>query len=604
MQDFLRFFVAAIFSALIWVGTMAWYRSNSMVAQSMDETPPVASVSRIDSDVKRRPTDRQVWFPVSMGDELRVGETIRTASASSAHLVFTQSQRSVEIEPDSLLVIQETGAGLEIDLKKGGVYVAPPTSGSSSLTLRSQSQVVDLSRAAASVDAQSAGHINVEVLQGEASAQVGGKEKKFVGTAEVSATGVSQNLSPLVVLSPTATTPVQVNPEAREEVTFRWAQAPANSEVELFVGARRDQLKSVGKIKNSEKAEFRHRLAPGRYFWQLQTTSLTTTLKTPIRRLEVQASYPPIALYPEELARLPVGNQPTPVEFQWQNAAHTPNTFFELATDSAVQSRLVAKTFRSEEKFTQNLGPGTYYWRVTALDPQTQKAAVGSLHTFSVGDAKPTAALPVEKKAPPFSWVSPRQDVELTSRKLRLEWALSGTEKRKFRIQIDSLADEKRGPAAAPITSETAQTFWVHRFRPGNYRVSVQAVNEKNEVFASLEPRTLKVQPLPKPDSPKILPESGDLEATDEGTLQLRWTASSGAAGYKVWLEDSTGEKKEISATRNQSELLNLKPGDYTVHVQAKNEDEVWSEPSEIRKIVVPDPTGLDAPVLKGVKVQ
>jgi hypothetical protein len=161
--------------------------------------------------------------------------------------------------------------------------------------------------------------------------------------------------------------------------------------------------------------------------------------------------------------------------------------------------------------------------------------------------------------------------------------------------------------SAAQVFETKELSFKTKVQKPGRYIAMVEAIDERDRVIASSPMKALDIAPLPLLPSPKIQPESGELQATNQGKLDLKWNSVPGAKEYEITLFDNKG--KEMTKRKSQQNSTGypnipiLFPGKYQVKISAIDEHGRSSEKSEARQIQVPDGSGLNAPKLKKIKV-
>lgn len=541
--------MATMVSGCIYLGTMMWYRSSQKDSQSQSQDAPIAQVEKTFEDVRRKPVDRQMWFPVSAGDTLFPGESIRTSSSSSIGIYFLSSGRNLDIEPDSLVVINQGSNSIDIDLKTGGLFIDQGTEGIAkdgepSFTVRSKSGQINLSRATASISTTANNDIEVQVLNGQAEVTSQGQTKLIQGKVQLQENGQHKTKSEIEILGPRSDQPFYLNPEIPQQIIFAWKGAPKGHPVQLLLGSQRKNLKPVAKVESEQQDSLRLSLRPGKYFWKLQAvdpSSTSTSLESAVARLDVQALYPPAPISPEEEKQEKTG---TTVQFQWQTPKDAKQVVLEIAKESNLKSKLIHKSLLpGEQKFQQQLPDGKYYWRLSSIYQQTPRAFSTPVMSFHIGTDSQLPRVPATQAAP----VTPA--------------APAGNQ------------PASNQPAALPPTSQQ------------------KALRE--------------LKPEPAMESPRFLPPNGQLEATAQGLLDLRWTRVPKATSYEVSIRNKDGSllfQKKFKG--NSGQVANMMPGEYTAEIISSDEKGRESQPHSPREVLVPDNSGLEAPKLKKVKVR
>src|SRR3954468_13264539 len=117
-----RVAVALIISSGGFVGTVVWFESGKAESQRGDKRPR-ARLNNSNNEVQRKPLKRVIWESINRNDELFPGEAVRTAPNADARLFFLKSGTMVHLEPDSLVVLEETEKGLSLDFLQGNLFV-------------------------------------------------------------------------------------------------------------------------------------------------------------------------------------------------------------------------------------------------------------------------------------------------------------------------------------------------------------------------------------------------------------------------------------------------------------------------------------------------
>ena len=106
-RQFRKLIFAAFISALGFVGTYSWYNQYQAHSNANENEKIVAFVDKTKDRSERRAVTRILWQEINQGDALYSGEAIRTSSTSEVIIQFIDSKRYLELEPESLVVIQQ-----------------------------------------------------------------------------------------------------------------------------------------------------------------------------------------------------------------------------------------------------------------------------------------------------------------------------------------------------------------------------------------------------------------------------------------------------------------------------------------------------------------
>jgi hypothetical protein len=582
-----RVLFAASISLLIYGGIFYWYKTGALHVDQKNDTKPVAYVATVEEDVHRRPAARLIWQLLNTGEPLYPGEAIRTSSRGQIRIQFAASERYLDLDPDSLIVISQSNNEISLDLMDGSLFVAGGN-GADKLTLNSAKGKVDLSSATASLSKSGAG-LDMQILKG--SAQMNGEN-------------LSSTSSLVKLLTPKIDSPTAINPENVEPIHFSWSGLPPDTNVSLWLGANRKDLRSVAQTKDWKAASLDKKLPAGKHFFKLVATDKKTgtpMAESQVYRLEVVAKYPPGVIAPASDAYLFMDKGINPVTFKWTKNENTKNVYFELAKDAQFKTSIISKNFVDEESFIHNLTPGDYFWRLSSNYEGIEKPIAGRTLRFTVS-AKPISQILVSwsgdekvqyyvgKPTASLSWDSPQK-----------------SEVKKWRLIMWPATDD-RGPSYDEnqwrVESAKSEAK-LELPMGGTFNSVVEAYNEHGALLATSPLRTIALEEKPLLKAPSFYPESEDpLHADNRGNIALQWTKYDEAKEYTLVLLDKEGkELKRGRFGKAGTSLVNLMPGQYQVDVIAKDIYGRESERGKPRAVLVPETSGLKAPKLKKVKV-
>ncbi|WP_415062854.1 hypothetical protein [Bdellovibrio sp.] len=598
-----RLLIAALTSSSVFAVTWYWYQSTDHRISAHGNEKPLAYVGKVVEDIQRRPSSRLLWQLVNTGEPLYNGEAIRTSERGEVRIQFVDSDRYLDLEPESLIVIKKSEGEIALDLMEGSLFVnakAGNETNAPGLVLNSAKGKVDLSRASASLSKGRGDSVDVQVLEGKAS--IKGSD------------GQSQDLTSrteIKILSPLPQKPLAMDAESLQPVPFQWQGFPANTQVSVWVGSSRKQLKELVKAPLNQ-SQVMASLPFGRHYWKLVGTNPDghVVAESPIYKTEVLARYAPTVVFPTADAEIPASSTPFDLTFKWQKGDDTRQMTLEVWKDPNLKEKLTAKSFTNEDSFTvPSLKAGTYYWRMSSYYVDSDKPVLGKVQKFVV---KPSNEVNVQAKAPTPPPIVPVEvnftmpEAQTTqyyveSPRLGLSWKADKTEQvTSWRVK---LLQENADPSSAATMEVKDTTLSTPVSKPGRYIASIEALNKDGQVLGTTLSQTLTVAPLPLLQSPQFLPAEGTLQATLDGKTQLEWTALDGVKEYWLTIRKDGKELKRTKYLKNSTALKNLLPGEYEVEVAAYDSYGRKSEQGPSRKLIVPDRSGVRAPTLKKIKV-
>lgn len=603
-----RLAIAACLSLACAGGTLLWYYGTEKKITSNGEVA-LAQVSKVGDEVLRRPATRLLWQQVNTGDNLYNGETLRTSARGELRIQF-EDGRYIDLEPDSLIVLQKSKGEISLDLMEGSLFVnaqsnaAPGAAPTDGLVLNSKNGKVDLTGASASLSKGAGDRLDLRVLEGSAKIKgADGKEKQIESGkgSSIGANGAQFDSSLLTILSPVANKPYFVDPEGEKPVLFKWKGYPAHWKVTVMAGPTRKELKEVGVA--GPESEVRTKLPLGKYWWKLVAKDPNTNqvvAESPIARMDLQGRAAPAVIFPTADAEIQMPHQPYDLTFKWQPGEDMTRVQLEVSPDASFKTLLLNKTFGKEEAHTlPSLKEGDYYWRMSAYYEGAEKPVIGKPQKFTL--------LKEPKKEPAhIAWNLPAEKLSqsyVQTPQLDLSWEpkTRAEDIVGYKLKIQSEDDATLQPVELDAKAVTARAPLP---KPGRYIASIEAVDKDGVVIGTSEPLKLATSELPLIKAPALQPPDGVLKSGLDGKTQLTWENVEGAKEYWLTINDKNGKqlaRKKYDAT--SANLKNLMPGEYTVKVDAVDTYGRPSQDGAIRKLQVPESSGLRAPSLKKVKV-
>lgn len=570
---------AAMLSCSCFAATLLWYNSTDTSGNRNSGEAPLAQVGRVGDEVLKRPPTRLLWQSVNTGDYLYNGETIRTSSRGEIRIQF-EDGRYIDLEPDSLVVLQKTKGEIALDLMEGSATVNAQNDGTSTggpaLFLKSKNGVVDLSNA--------------------------GKDGKLIDLTADKGLGANGTFN-VEILSPSTQKPFYIDPDAEKSVAFKWKTPATQFKVAIMAGVTRKQLREWAVTDQAGVSELLTKFPIGKYFWKLEARDPVTGQvrgESSIYKTEFVARYAPTMVFPTADAEIPVEKFPATVQLKWQKDEEANKVVLEVSTDKLLKNRIAYKSFAKDESFElTNVKEGEYYWRMSAFYPDAEKPTLGKVQKFRI--------LRLAKKEPiRIQWDIPENKLTqyfVKEPALDLTWKPENRQDEIASFRIN-LIEEKGSPEDALKFQSKENTFKATVPRPGRYIASVEAYDKDGNRLGRSENRTITALNYPLLPAPKILPADGILQSQGDGRSEIRWETLEGAKEYQLVIANKDG--KELANKRYQgsgTSLKNLLPGEYLVKLQAVDQHGRAGEEGAPRTLVVPDRSNIKAPKLKKIKV-
>lgn len=590
-----RLLMAALISTSVFALTFYWYQGSAQKIIRNSNEKPLAYVGTVVDDIQRRPATRLLWQIVNTGEPLYNGEAIRTSSLGEVRIQFADSDRYLDLEPDSLIVIKKSEGAIALDLMEGSLFVNAANSStqeSTGLVLNSSSGKVDLSKASASLSKTQGKDVEVQVLKGDASLKTSDGQSKAL-----------QTTSQIKIISPSLQKPSYVNGEDIQPIVFQWQGLPPQAEVQLWVGANRKQLvQKVTATPGQDHLSANMKL--GKHFWRLVAKQNNQVVaETPIYRTEVSPRFPPTVTNPTVDAVVPAYSANNDVNFTWQRGDDSQVVQLVIAKDPQFQQVITNKSFATENGYAaKNLPPGNYYWKISSVFSDSSAPIAGKVQKFTLTPAEQMRSELARSLRIKFLQSEAEQTQQFIDKpQLQVQWA---SEKMEGVDHWQLLVRPEGDTTSAPLSFKVKdQKYTASVPKPGRYIASIEAVNKEGFVLGSSTSNPILVEMKPLPAIPQFIPETGPLQATADGRVQLKWTSVPEAAQYRLQVLKNGQELKTANYPTASTSLKNLLPGQYQLELIAIDKYGRLSEKSESRTLLVPDLSNLKAPSLKRIKV-
>lgn len=599
-----RLTVAALLSAGCFAVTKYWYDSTDTSKKKNTGEKALAQVGRVSNEVLKKPPTRLLWQSVNTGDNLFNNETIRTSDRGEIRIQF-EDGKYIDLEPDSLVVLQQSKGEIALDLMEGSVFVNAKNTGKEGpgLVLNSGNGKVDL-RGAASLAKGKGNEVDLQVLEGTATIKDKDGRSKEVSkgaSSSLGAAGITEKFN-LNIQSPEPQKPYYIDVDAEKPVAFKYEGLNQPLTVVVMAGVSRKELREWASTDKPGAKEIRTKFPLGKYFWKLVVKDPATGQvkgETSVFKTEFLARYIPTMVFPTSNAEIPVERFPASIHFKWQKGDEATKITLEIAKDRNLQNKIIPiKAFLTEDTFElPNLEQGEYYWRMTAW--YANQPLAGKVQKFRI--IKLAKNEPVQ-----IDWTLPETKLTQTfidKPTLELSWKPANRQEDIAGFRL-TLQDEKSGADSA-LNFESKVPFYKAVIpSAGRYIASVEAFDKEGNVLGKSEPRTIAAVEVPLLAPPKIIPETGILQSSGDGRSEIKWQPLQGAKEYFLVITNKDG--KALASKKYQGTgtmLKNLLPGEYMVKISGVDQFGRQGQEAAPRRLVVPEKSIIKAPKLKRIKV-
>ncbi len=414
MLDYLtRIIFAAIVSGVCFLGTYYWYISNPIEEIVTKEEREIAVLATSENEVQRKPIAKVIWQTVSDNELLRVGDSVRTNSESEARIEFKDSNDVVELEPNSLIILDERDGSLNLEFIKGNILV----SGSGrTFNLRSGNRSLSFSGDFSLGKSATSDIMDIQVYKGQVNLVDGNKKASIQEgkAALIGKNGLEMSKNMIEITYPLQRENIYITPGEEERSFFRWKSIDPGYTVQLFTGKTRETMAPLPEIAVSGDAvEIATQIPVGKHYWQIVASHSDVSkprMMSPISRNLIIAKVPPVLLAPANASKLIIGKDKSFI-FRWGNPARLNNLLIEVATDAQMKKAVLRDTLPAGDLLESTVKkPGKYYWRITGYLGRKKEPVSSDIATFTleeVGKLRPPKLLqPEEREGIPLAEVN------------------------------------------------------------------------------------------------------------------------------------------------------------------------------------------------------
>lgn len=612
MGNYLRRLVLAFcLSATCYYATEDWYRRTNVAIESGLHQEPIALLQELTNEVQRKPVTRVIWETISKDENLFAGEAIRTSESSEAKIVFLKSGTVIELEPDSLVVLEETDSGLSLDFLKGNLFVKSTGQGGAAgagLTLKSGKSEINLQNADVSLSKSQGEDVDVQVHGGVAKIKQGEKtltlDQSQSGTLSQQGLDVTKNQ--FQILTPAPGDSVYVDSKRRELVTFQWQKISPDYTVFVERGANRTNLirnqtqsalGSAGQVGVTSKM--------GKYYWRLVAEPNKPglpVLKSSIVPFSVIAKTPPVPLEPEHQAQLVLESKQPTVRIKWANPAKLKSLLVEVASDPQLKQKVIQEPLSEKLNF-KDLAlnkSGDYFWRLTGFMEIKGKLQPVSSEVRKFQIQMGAELVPPELRSPlPQQSISYNQVVE---KGLFLSWdPVPGITAYQVKIEKAGAVGERGLASTNPqdlnytsILDEEVKASPVRAndLTPGTYRWTVVSLDSSGKASSPAPLRIFTITDVPRVDWAQGPEPEEYLYYTGRPSMNLQWLKGTNdkvvSWRYKMADDDQELESATWKPT-NKPEIREYvkEAGSFKVQIEALNDKGQTVAKSTVKEVTV-----------------
>jgi hypothetical protein len=362
-NTFGRLLTAMMMSFTMAVATVWLYYHRGKELKFVSKAKPIARITRTENEILLRPSGHLIWQEVGRNDYIYPGEAIRTLKNSSAQVEFLNDGTKIDIEPESVVVIDQTIDKMQLDFLSGSMLVNNAKSKTGALVVSSGGKVLPINQ-------------SQTIFSGDA--------KNGVSVDEIG----KEDQSLISIVKPEYLSHFLQDAKNSKDIEFSWRSQNSFEKIELWLGPERARLTKFMDISNKQLADGIENLQiePGRHYWQLRGNSQGKISVSTVRSIVINKFNPPVLLEPREGQKLEKLIGHSKIFFKWVNKNLGYGQKIQLSQDMHFQKVLSEKEVElSNEALVELKNPGKYFWRVQTYSKNNDSSIFTSeIHNFNL----------------------------------------------------------------------------------------------------------------------------------------------------------------------------------------------------------------------------
>lgn len=362
-----RLLIAFTVSCACYFGTWFWYQKGKTASADNSNSKPIARLQSHINEVQRKPIARVIWENISKNETLFVGETIRTSANSEATISFLGTNTMIELEPDSMIALEEGQGSFALNFLKGNMFLRKKEGDvvtgeeQKELVVKVGNNKVNLSNAEVSLSKRGKGPVDLQVFSGQAKVDNQGKtvtlDKSTIG--KLKEDSIEKDKVLIEIISPQANSEMYSEPSQLKNVTFTWKPIDDNYEMKLRWGHNRKSFnKQVTTSVAAKDGKITQSVRPGKLYWQLEAIPKDpnqASVKSPIYKNKIIPKKGTILLEPKNQEKLPLEKDDL-VPFSWTHQMELVEPTLQISEDPQFKKVILTKNLEeNESNFSFNI---------------------------------------------------------------------------------------------------------------------------------------------------------------------------------------------------------------------------------------------------------
>ena len=463
------FALMAFASYKLWLDYQPKAQLQNEQSQNLE---PIGKILVSDNNVKRKSENENLWQESKRNDAVYNNDSIRTGSNSEA-VIQLNDKSIIEVQSNSLIVLQKKSENFKIDFKTGDVKTKTE---SNQLQIQIKDSVINTKASELSLKTDTKQNTQIRLQTGQAKIQENKSGKSIEleksKEVEITNTGKTQSFVHHISLNTPADESIIYDPNKEILFPFTWLINNDLIQSENFEISTSPNFEKNLTIKRSTHLAIEAPIKKGINYWRVSAQVKNTDGKienvfSKVRSIQLLDDHRIKLLEPEQLSLVSLNPGQENIDFKWSSNLEAKTYLLEISKSS--DFKIIYKTLSLSEQQTslKQMPDDLYYWRVSAFSAENKILAKSSSQQFQLKSRMPNFPI-LEKPKNLSKWVLPSPVV--------FSWQIY-TEAKKYKLQIASDLSFKN--LIYEKDSLENQTTWPWEAL-GNYYWRVLCYNEQN----------------------------------------------------------------------------------------------------------------------------
>jgi hypothetical protein len=567
-KNIIRTSIALILALTGVILSVVFLRPQQDVFKKNQSETPMAKVISTNNDVKKQGIDKIIWEPVQKGDLLYLGEKLKTSTSSNAKIEFIENNATVDIESDSLIVVNKNSQKLTLQVLEGSLFVSSNTANADMNVYSgaNSSEAINIKNGDVSYSVNKDGKTDFNVIKGNVVSNNKFAENKFKE------------------LTPGFATTFFVDPKNDDGIFFKWRPLSEEYIVKLEIGNSRNNLAE----KEDTQIDLANGLAKtkvmlGTLYWKLTAQNKnnpTDNFSSSIFKVTYNQKVPPLPVFPLQNDLVQLKELNAPLDFKWNVLNTFENITLEVYTAENLKTPLFTESVANQTYLeTRKISKaGKYYWKLKGKMSGSEGILESPMQNFQVIIGEELQSpLPLSPEDQNIFYISNNE--ESNFKNLRLTWK-NNPEANQYLVTI------KRNDSSKEFRVPLNE-FLAPAMGKGNYSWSVQSINAKNEVSKKINLRHFTISGMEGINFKNFKKEV--YYYNELPVYNFSWNQVPGVLSYRLKISQRAGfENAEILKVKDPSFNYQVgKEGFYYVLVEGLNLNDIVMAQSEVTSFQV-----------------